>query len=97
MSAYLIVRLNVTDMKQYTEYAKLTPAIVEEFGGRFLAVAGQTITLEGPEETSRVVVIEFPSVEQARAFYESPEYQHAITVRAGAATGQFVLVEGVAS
>lgn len=95
MAAYLIVRVNVTDMDQYREYMKLTPGIIAQYGGKFIVRGGQTITLEGPEEINRVVVIEFPSVEQARAFYESPEYQHAITVRAGAATDQIVLVEGV--
>lgn len=95
MAAYLIVRVNVTDMEQYKEYMKLSPGIIEQYGGRFIVRGGQTMTLEGPEETNRVVVIEFPSVEQARTFYESPEYQRAISVRAGAATGQFVVVEGV--
>lgn len=95
MTAYLIVRVNVTDTAQYQEYMKLSPGIIEQFGGKFMVRGGEKITLEGPEETGRVVLIEFPSVEQARAFYESPEYQHAISVRAGAATGQFVVVEGV--
>jgi uncharacterized protein (DUF1330 family) len=40
-------------------------------------------------------MVEFASMEQAKAFYNSPEYQHAITVRAGAAEGQFVIVDGV--
>ena len=95
MAAYLIVRVNVTNMDQYKEYMKLSPGIIEQFGGKFIARGGETITLEGPEETGRVVLIEFPSMAQARAFYESPEYQHAISVRDGAATGQFVVVDGV--
>lgn len=94
MAAYLIVRVNVTDMEQYKEYMKLSPGIIEQFGGKFIVRGGETITLEGPEETNRVVLVEFPSVEQARAFYDSPAYQHAISVREGAATGQFVVVEG---
>ena len=95
MAAYLIVRVTVTDMEQYKEYMKLTPAILEQYGGKFIVRGGETVTLEGPEETNRMVIVEFPSVEQAQTFYESPEYQHAIRVRAGAATAQFVVVEGV--
>lgn len=95
MAAYLIARITVTDMEQYQEYIRLTPAIIEKFGGRFIARGGEVITLEGPEETSRVVLVEFPSVADARAFYDSPEYQHAISVREGAATAHFVVVEGL--
>jgi len=63
-------------------------------GGHFLARGGRTATLEGPPAKSRVVVIEFPSFDRAKQFYDSPEYVAARKVRAGAATAQFVLVEG---
>jgi uncharacterized protein (DUF1330 family) len=94
MPAYLIVRMNVTDPEQYQQYMKLTPDIIAQYGGRFIVRGGEKVTLEGPEETRRMVVVEFDSMEQGRRFYESPEYQHAIGVRAEAAEGQFVLVEG---
>jgi len=93
--AYLLVQVDVTNSQQYGEYAKLSPAIIEKFGGRFLARGGRCITLEGPAAPGRVVVIEFPSFERARAFYDSPEYVAAQKVRAGAAKAQFVLVEGM--
>ena len=51
-------------------------------------------TLEGREETDRVVVIEFPSLARAKAFWDSPEYGEARSKRAGAATGQFIVVDG---
>ncbi len=92
--AYLLVQVDVTNPQQYAEYAKLSPAIIDKFGGRFLARGGRSLTLEGAAAPSRVVVIEFPTFEQAQAFYNSPEYQAARKVRAGAATAQFVLVEG---
>ncbi len=92
--AYLLVQVEVTNPQQYGEYAKLSPAIIEKFGGRFLARGGRSATLEGPRAPGRVVVIEFPSYERAQAFYESPEYTAARKVRAGAANAQFVIVEG---
>ena len=95
MTAYILVRVNVTDMQQYQEYMKLTPATIEQYGGKFIVRGGEKITLEGPEETRRIVLLEFPSVDQARRWYESPEYQHAISVRANAADLQFVIIEGV--
>ena len=93
--AYLLVQSDVTNPQQYAEYAKLTPAIVEKFGGRFIARGGQSATLEGRAAPARVVVIEFPSYERAQAYYASAEYQDAKKKRAGAATMQMVIVEGL--
>ena len=93
--AYVLVQVDVTNAQQYGQYTKLSPGIIEKFGGRFLARGGRTVTLEGAPARSRVVVIEFPSFERAQEFYNSQEYQAAKKVRAGAATAQFVLVEGL--
>jgi uncharacterized protein (DUF1330 family) len=95
MTAYMIVQIDVTDMEQYREYTKLTPAIIEKFGGQFIVRGGDVVTLEGQPETRRVVVVQFPSVEVATNFYNSDEYQAAIKVREGAAIGQFIVVQGV--
>ena len=95
MTAYMIVQIDVTNMEQYREYTKLTPAIVEKFGGQFIVRGGDVVTLEGQPETRRIVVVQFPSVEAATNFYNSDEYQVAIKVREGAATGQFIVVPGV--
>jgi uncharacterized protein (DUF1330 family) len=93
--AYVIVQVDVMNAQQYGEYTKLSPGIIEKFGGRFVARGGRAVTLEGPPARSRVVVVEFPSFERAQEFYNSPEYQAAKRVRDGAATAQFVLVEGM--
>ena len=93
--AYFLVQSDVTNPTQYAEYAKLTPAVVEKFGGTFLTRGGQSATLEGRPAPARVVVIEFPSYERAQAFYKSDEYQKVKKVREGAATLQVVIVEGL--
>ncbi len=95
MPAYLVVRVNVTDMEQYGEYMKLTPAILEKYGGKFVARGGEKVTLEGPEVTDRMVVVKFDSVEAAKQMYYSDEYQAAIEVRKDAAEASFVVVEGL--
>ena len=95
MTAYIIARINVTNMEQYKKYTAVTPEVINQFGGRFIVRGGEKVTLEGPEETNRVVVIEFPSLEQAQAFYSSDAYQAAKKLREGAATGQFIIVDGV--
>ena len=94
MPAYLIVRVQITNLNAYEDYKRLAAPAIEQYGGRYLARGGRTVTLEGPEEQGRIVVVEFPSFEQAQTFYRSPEYQKAIEMRTGAATGQFVVVEG---
>lgn len=95
MAAYIIARINVTDWEQYREYTKATPDAIAQFGGKFIVRGGEVTTLEGPEETHRVVLLEFPTFDQAQAFYVSPAYQNAKKLREGAATGQFLLVDGL--
>lgn len=94
MPAYLIARVNVKDPVQYEEYRKLAPIAINKFGGRYLTRGGAMETVEGPEETLRVVIVEYPDMETARAFYDSPEYQKAKAAREGAADGQFVILDG---
>jgi uncharacterized protein (DUF1330 family) len=94
MPAYAIARVAVHDEERYLEYLRAVPAIVERFGGRYLARGGETVTLSGPEETHRIVVIEFPSVARAKACFQSEEYRQAAQSREGAATGQLIVVEG---
>ena len=95
MAAYLLARVEVTDWDRYKEYTKKTPGAIAKYGGRFIVRAGDMVTLEGPEETRRVVLIEFPSYEKAKEFYHSQEYQEAKKLREGAATGQFLVIDGV--
>ncbi len=95
MAGYIIARVNVTDPEKYQDYTAVTPGLIAKYGGRFIVRGGEIATLEGPEETGRIVVVEFDSLEQAKAMYESEEYQAAIKLRAGAATAQFIAVAGV--
>jgi len=95
MAAYMIARVKVTDPQRYRKYVEATPPTIAKFGGRFVVRGGQTVTLEGAEETRRIVILEFPSLEQAQAWYASEDYQTAKTLRAGAAEGDFLAVAGV--
>ncbi len=96
MPAYVIARVHVTDPDRYRSYTDRTPAVIAAHGGRFLARGGETVTLEGPEETGRVALVEFPSLEQAKAWFESQEYQRVRELRLGAATGSLIVVDGCA-
>ncbi len=95
MAGYIIARVTVTDPEKYQDYTAVTPGLIAKFGGRFLVRGGESVTLEGPEATERIVVVEFESLERAEAMYRSEAYQAAIKLRAGAATAQFIAVAGV--
>ena len=95
MPAYVIVRVDVTDMDTYKEYTKHTPATVEQYGGKFIVRGGDVTVLEGENETRRVVILEFDTVEAATAWYHSPEYQSAKSIRVNAADAQFIVIDGV--
>jgi len=94
MPAYIIARIEVTNRDQYREYTNATPAVIERYGGRFIVRGGETVALEGPPETRRLVVIEFPSLDKAKEFFHSKEYSQVKKLREGAATGQFIAIEG---
>ncbi len=95
MAAYFIVEIDVQDAVAFEEYRKQVPAIIAKYGGRYLVRGGRTETLEGDWHPKRVVVLEFPSLEQAKKFYDSPEYRPLKALRLRAATSKLLLVEGL--
>lgn len=94
MTAYWIAHVTVTDPEAYKGYQALAPAAFAAHGARFLARGGQAETLEGPA-LERHVVIEFPSLQAARACYQSDAYQTARARRDGACIAHVVIVEGL--
>ena len=96
MTAYVIVDIEVTDPTRFEEYKKLAPATIAAYGGRYLARGGQTETLEGTWTPQRLVILEFDSVDRAKAWLNSPEYGPARQMRHQAAQSNMVVIEGVA-
>jgi uncharacterized protein (DUF1330 family) len=94
MPAYVIVDANVTDPDKYTQYREAAGPVVAQYGGRYIVRGGATTVLEGDWNPGRVVVAEFPDVEAAKSWYDSPEYQHARSLRQGACEMQMLVVEG---
>ena len=95
MTAYVLNDMEITDPALFEEYKKLSPATVLQYGGRFLARGGRTETLEGDWSPKRLVILEFPSVEQARAWADSPEYAPAKRLRQLASKSNLIVIEGV--
>jgi uncharacterized protein (DUF1330 family) len=92
--AYVIAQVQIRDLEIYEQYTARSPTIIAKHGGRILARGGATDILEGDTRQCRVVIIEFPSMEAARAFSYSPEYQQAKEIRTPISDAQFVVVQG---
>lgn len=95
MTVYVIVDIEVTDPHGYAEYKNLAPAAVALYGGRYIARGGKTETLEGDWHPNRLVILEFPSIEQAKAWLNSPEYAPARAMRHQYANSRMVVVESL--
>lgn len=95
MAAYLIAEIEVNDAGGYEEYRRLAGSTLSAFGGRFLVRGGKTEAIEGDWSPQRMVIIEFPSTERARAWWSSPEYAAARTIRQRTAATRMLLAEGV--
>lgn len=95
MPAYVIANIRVQDAEAYDEYRRAVPAVIERFGGRYLVRGGRHDALEGDMSLGRVIVLEFPSYEAARRWYDSPEYAAAKEIRQGCSVGEVLIVEGV--
>ena len=94
MKGYVVcVYKNITNEEKLKEYAMKARVAVESFNGKFLIRGGRTAPKEG-EMSPRTVVIEFPSYDEANAFYQSKEYQDAHSILKDHAERQFQIVEG---
>jgi uncharacterized protein (DUF1330 family) len=93
--AFVIVETDIEDAAQYERYKAASPAAVASGGGRFVARGGELAVLEGDWDPSRVVILEFPDLEAAKRWYDSPEYVEARKLREGAARLRMVAVQGL--
>jgi uncharacterized protein (DUF1330 family) len=91
----VIVDIEITDPKSYERYKHLAPPSISQYGGRYLARGGATEPLEGSWQPKRLVILEFPTAERARAWWASPEYAEAKTLRHACARSEMLLVEGL--
>lgn len=94
MSAYIVVEVEVHDATRYEDYKRMVPPSLEPYGGRFLVRGGKVDNLEGDWSPKRLVILQFPSVEKARAWWDSAEYREAKALRQATASTQMIVVEG---
>jgi uncharacterized protein (DUF1330 family) len=94
MPAYIYANVEVTDPAAYETYRREVPALIAAHGGRYLVRGGAVTVLEGAGVPQRQVILEFPSMTQLRAFYDSPDYQRLVAIRQAASTGTLFAIEG---
>jgi uncharacterized protein (DUF1330 family) len=98
MVAYVLGSVGVHDPEGYRAYTSQVQATLDPFQGRFVVRAGAYETLEGEFEADRLVLIEFPTIEQARGWYASEAYQAILPIRHANSRARFItLIEGVPS
>lgn len=95
MPAYLIADIQITEPVGYEEYRRGVAPTIAKYGGRFIARGGSTQVLEGQWNPNRVVVLEFPSIERLKEWYDSPEYRPLRDLRQRTSEANMVLVDGI--
>jgi uncharacterized protein (DUF1330 family) len=95
MPAYVIVFIEVTDPVKYETFKSMAPDAIAAGGGRYLVRGGEVTAIEGTHDGRRVVLLEFSSIEAAKAFHDTPAYRAAREMRKGAAKFTALLVPGV--
>ena len=95
MPAYVVVNVTVRDPVRYEQYKQLASPTVSAYGGRYAARGAPVDVREGGWSPSRLVILEFPDLERARAWWSSPEYAPAKALRQSCADTQLVITEGL--
>ncbi len=93
MGAFMIIQADITNPERFREYAMRTPAVVAEYGGRYRCMRGELELLEGPADDRKIVISEWPSMDAARAFWNSDAYAELKKLREGAADVSVYLCE----
>ena len=97
MSAYLIANVVIKDSEKFQDYMKATPSIIKKFGGKFLVRGGDFEICEGSWNPKRIVVVEFESMQKAKQFYNSPQYEAIKHLRKSSAYTEWIFVDGLST
>jgi uncharacterized protein (DUF1330 family) len=93
MPVYLIIDIAIIDPEVYGEFVEQAPAVVEKYGGHYLARSSEISTMVGDWRPERIVLIEFDTIEQVQEFFASPEYLALVPLREQSANSRVIIVE----
>jgi len=94
VNAYLILDLTIHNFNEFREYIEKIPEFIKKHSGRYVVQGVEPELMEGDWKPERVVVIEFPSKNNAREFLQDPDAQTLFTLRHKTTTSQLLLVDG---
>src|SRR6266403_3726951 len=94
MSTYIVGDIRISDPASYQAHFPRALATIARFGGRVVAGGGKIDLLEGDPIPERIFIIEFPTADAARRWYQSDDYHEALKVRLSASSGRVFLIEG---
>ena len=94
MAVYLVADLNITNPEEFQKYGQRVVDIVKQYGGRYLVRGGESEILEGNWKPKRLTIVEFPTTEHVKRWYESPEYQAIIGFRHRSARDHLTIISG---
>jgi len=95
VGAFIISDVTVRDADAFQIYRSRAAVSIAQHGGKYLARGGEIGTLEGTWSPRAIIIVEFPTIEQARIWYSSPEYASALEVRDKALSRNLILVDGI--
>lgn len=95
MSVYIVAQSTIENPEMLAEYARIASPTVVAGGGRILALDESPEVVEGENPLPRTVLLEFPSREAFRAWYDSAEYQDVLPLRLESAPGSLIVVNGL--
>ena len=95
MKGFVIVDIEILDQGKYQKYKQLAASSIEQYGGNYVVRGGRIQPLEGDWRPERLAIVEFESLEKAKAWYDSPEYAPAKQIRQEASRGKILIVEGL--
>ena len=95
MAAYVMANVEVTDPAGFAPYRAAVPATIAKYDGRYLARGGEAVAVEGDSLPKRVVLLEFPTAAQAKAWWSAPEFAYLKALRQASARTRMIVVEGV--
>ena len=94
MPAYVVSMMRIHDPETYRKYTNKTPAIVQKYGGKFLARGGDVLTVEGEPYNDRMVILEFPDRQAILDWFADPEYQEAKIFRHASSKARILVIDG---
>lgn len=94
MAAYLVLGFEVTDLNTFMGYVEKIPKFIEKHSGKYIVEGTMSETIEGDWRPDRLVILEFPDTDKARAFVDDPEVQPIFALRHSSTKGDLILAEG---